>query len=185
MEAARNFVKNHLKIMRPNEYYGDILFNIKTFDISRYLDRIMVFNYLKKEQQNKSFQTYSSLSDCPFLTAENNFNGFSGGKFSKCFEIRIKKRYSNYVNYVILSFKESLNDIVHQSEMVAIHFHYHGQLLLSFIWDYIFVTTLNENITYRVFKMDSIEMVQRRNKGNDRCLEESIDYDKLRIGQAV
>ena len=74
-----------------NEHYGDILSNIKVFNISHYFDKIRVFNHLKGEPQNKSFETFSSLNDCPFLTSENNFNGFSAGTFSKCFEIKIKK----------------------------------------------------------------------------------------------
>ena len=168
-----------------NEHYGDILYNIKIFNISHHLDKIMFYNHLKDELQNKSFETFSSLNECPFLTIENNFNGFSGGIFSKCFEIKIKNEYSNYVNHVLLSFKESFKDIVHQSQMVAIHFGYPGQLLLEFTFDHIFVATPNETFTFHLFKMDSIEIVQRRNKQSDRCLEESIDYDKLRIHQAV
>ena len=168
-----------------NEEYGDILSSIKNFQISDHLDKIMVFNYLKNEGQNNSFETFSKLNDCPFLSFENNYNGFSSGTFSKCFEMRVKRKYSNYVSFVTLSFKESFADIVNQSEMIGIHFGYPGQLLLGFTFDHTFIKSPNATSAYQIFKLDSIEIVKRRNKQNDRCLRESIDYDKLRLQRAI
>ena len=168
-----------------NKYYGDILYNIKAFNISHYLEKVGVFHYLTDELGNDLYKIYSNLDDCPFLTFENNFNGLYGGMFAKCFELKIKKKYSNNVKLVVMYFKETFLDILSASEAVGIIFSFPGQMLLEFSFDHILRKNPNETDATQYFKMDSIEMIKRRNKKNDRCLENSMDYDDLRILQAV
>ena len=176
---------NIYKEKKFNEDFRDILYRIETFNILDYLNSTMVFHFLKNEQHNETMKIYSNLSSCPFLTFENNFNGFSSGLFAKCFEMKVEKKYSSYVNYIIFGFKKSFKEIVRRTSMIIVGFNYPGQLLLNFNFDHFLWKDKNDTTTTTGFKMDAIEIIQRRNKESGRCLEDSIHYDNLRIREAI
>ena len=168
-----------------NEDFRDVFYGIETFNILDYLNSTMVFHFLKNEQHNETTKIYSNLSNCPFLTFENTFNGFSSGQFVKCFEMRIEKKYSSYVRHVIFGFKKSFKEIVRRTSMIIVGFNYPGQLLLNFNFDQYLWKDENDTTTMTGFKMDAIEIIQRRKKENGRCLVDSINYDNLRIREAI
>ena len=124
-------------------------------------------------------ETFSSLSDCPFITFENNFNGFLNGSFGRCFEMKVKEKYSRYVLLVMLSFKKTFENIIRRYPIVFVRFSYPGQLLLDFIGDQHIWKYPSDRNTSVGFNIGSIEILRKRNKENSKCLEDSINFDSL------
>ena len=102
--------KRYSKYLRGDEeFYDDYwmsLFGRNAWSISDYLVNITVFHYLKNKKHTEAMETFPSLSDCPFITFENNFNGFNNGSFARCFELKVKVKYSRFVSIVALGFKK-------------------------------------------------------------------------------
>ena len=74
--------EDYLKYLRGqngfNEDSKDILRYYTTFNISDYLSNITILHNLRNEQKMTHVETYSKVESCPFITFENNFNGFHG-----------------------------------------------------------------------------------------------------------
>ena len=99
--------------------------------------------------------------------------------------MKIERKYSKYVSIVILGFKETFKDLISHSELIFLRFSYPGQFTLDSVADQFVWKNPNETTKFLTFKMDSIEMIKRRNKKEDKCLEDSTNYDYLRLKQAA
>ena len=181
--------KGYLKYLNgEREFYHDykeFMNGQKGWSIADYLANVTVFHYLKSEEHDNPIAKFSNLESCPFLTFKNTFNGFLMKAFSKCFELKINMKYSKYVAHVVLGFKETFKDLISNSEYIFLYFTYPGQLTLAFTADQLVWTNPNETTNFLTFKMDSIEMIKRRNKKEDQCLENSTTYDYVRLKQEV
>ena len=69
--------------------YKEFMNDQKGWSIADYLENVTVFHYLKGEEYDNPIATFSNLENCPFLSFENNFNGFLMSNFDKCFELKI------------------------------------------------------------------------------------------------
>ena len=85
----------------------------------------------------RPIETFSNIRNCPFITFENNFNAVNNGHFSRCFEMKIDKKYSRRVAFVVFGFKKNFQEIVRFSAGVMVRFSYPGQILLDFRADHI------------------------------------------------
>ena len=156
-----------------NMSYDDI-----TLDILDYLDQITVLQKLE-EGQNQSITTCSNAKACPYVVFENNYSGFFNTSFSKCFEMKITEHYSKNVEYVGLNFKTIFHNLMGHVSGVWIRFSYPGQLLRDPRSDQLIWRNLTGATKLVGFKIDYIEVLQRRNKKNKPCLSNSNLYDKV------
>ena len=165
--------------------YKDFLYDYRNMKITDYLANVTVLHHLKNKNHTNPMETFSSIDQCPFLTFENDINAMGFGSFYKCFGMKVAKRYLGYVSQVILGFKTSFDELVRKSEMIFVRFSYPGQLTLDLLVDQTLWKNLNDIKLLSQFKMDSIDIIKRRNKRNERCLENSTDYDNFMLKQAV
>ena len=170
-----------------NDNFWMSLFGRNNWNISDYLKNITVFHYLKDEKHTEAMETFSSLRDCPFITFENNFQGFNNGSFGRCFEMKVKEKYSRYVSMVFLGFKNKFENIARQSQYQAafVRFSYPGQLLLDFIPDEYLWKYPSDRNTIAGFNIDSVEILRKRNKKTNKCLEDSINFDSFWLKQVI
>ena len=180
--------EKYLKYLQGNTDFDDdywsSLFDQKPWNISYYINEIAVYHFLKDEYHAGPMEIFSNLYDCPFITFENNFNGFVHGNSDRCFELKVKEKYSRYVDFVMIGFKKTFEDLVRRTQSY-VRFSYPGQLLLDFAADdYIWNNKSDMNTTV-AFKLDSTEVLKRRNKANDKCLEDSIHHDVLWLKHVI
>ena len=161
------------------------LFDQNSWKLSDYLENITIYHYLKNKHHPKPVETFSSLKDCPFITLENNFNGFMNGTFGTCFEMKVKLKFARYVRFVILGFKKEFESIIRKKEGAFVRFSYPGQLFQDFVADQFIWQNPNDTNKTIDFKMDSMELLRRRNKANKECLEDSTNHDKLWLKHVI
>ena len=149
-----------------------------TLNISDYLDNITVYRYLRTGNYD-STETCSNPDNCPFFSLKNNFNGFYDKEFWKCFEMKIKQNYAKYVRIVILGFNTIYEDVLHQIGEAFVKFHYPGQLFLDFRGDHFLWKNRSETDQFVYCKIESAEILRRRNKEGQICLADSMLYDDL------
>ena len=177
--------EKYLEYLQGNADFSDDywsrLFDRKPWNLSDYFEEIAVY---LNEYTTAPMEIFSNLQDCPFITFENHFTGFVRGSFDRCFEMRVKEKYSRYVDFVMIGFKETFKEILTGNQSY-VRFSYPGQTLLDFAADeYIWKNASDMNTTV-AFKLDSTEILKRRNKANDKCLEDSIHHDVLWLKHVI
>ena len=163
--------------MSSYQDYKNIVFDQVTLNISDYLDNITVYYHLRTDQ-TYSTATCVNPNNCSFLSIKNNFNGFFGASFWKCFEITIEQNYSKLVYSVVFGFNDVFERVLPHVEKAFAKFHYPGQLLLDLRGDHILWKNRSDINQLTYFKIESTEILRRRNKSQI-SLADSMLYDDL------
>ena len=161
-----------------NPHFRKIEFHQVTLDISRYIKSILIGF---RPEINKKNEYCTNMNNCSSVTLENNYNGFvtDTSDFMKCFGFRVNKQYSKEVNYLQIYFHETLTSILRQFPGVQMLLNYPGQLLRKKGADQAIWTNPEQDGIFNSFNVDLTEMLIRRDKVNERCLDESKYYDDL------
>ena len=121
----------------------------------------------------------SDSNNCSPVTITNNINGFGAQNLWKCLGIKIDDKYSKNVSYLVITFKEEFSFLLKQIPVVGVVFNHPGQNLRKTDTDQIIWIDPDENRTITSFKIDSMEILRRRDKPSDRCLTDYASYDQL------
>ena len=140
-----------------------------------------LFEYIQLITVHWTNGTYGSCSNtksCPYFTFKNTFDGFLGTQFSKCFGIEIEKGYAlDIQDGVIILFKDDLNLLLNQVNMVQVSFNYRNQFIRPIggaqnVWPK--ATKRGE-----LFQITSVDIVYRRNTQKNPCESNWENYDEL------
>ena len=149
-----------------------------------------LFDYLTHVVVGKTDSTYephncTKKGSCPFLSTNNSFNGFIRYVFYKCFSVGIQQNFTQNITEVILYFEPKLGDTLQQmknaGQWVAtnVEFTYPNQFVtvnpqFTKIWQ-----TKNIRGATDWIVIGSIEVLKRRNKRKNPCVQDWMLYDDL------
>ena len=181
-------IEYYLKLLQGeysfNRKYEATSFENDTINILDYLDNITMFQRLSIEQRRPQLSC-SNPKNCSFVSFKNNINIFSGPTFVKCYEMKVKKEFSNSARFIILGFNNMFQSVVGQSEAIFALFRYPGQVLTDLTPDEILWKNASEKETLTMFKLASTDILRRRNKRNRECLSDFMSYDEVKIKKAI
>ena len=169
--------------MGLHQGYNNVTDSQDTLNFVDYLDNITL--YLRKSYSGPEVASCSNPNNCWLASLKNNFNGPINNSFTKCFEMKIEKKYSKHVYGITLYFKDSFQDVLRRTAITFIRFHYPGQLFLDFRADHFLWKNSNGTGDYVAFKIDSIEIIRRRSKPNKRCFGDARYYDELLLKHLI
>ena len=115
---------------------------------------------------------------------ENNFNGLNKGSVLRCFGFAVDSSKEGNVESLVVVFKPSLNDEIQKVRknslgQVFLGFNYPGQVLRNTgpwkpIWN-----VPNSSHAVLSTTVSSLEVLRRRNKNNDPCIENWKHFDEM------
>ena len=161
---------NYLK----GETFDEKLHNVNYSDVTFHLpDYILSSTIVRRNGTVESFNKMISHK------IEVTFSGVYLVNFIKCYGITLKKDYYKDVKIFQITFKRSsfLDPSMRSSHMFSIFLHYPNQFLLSnypkwfvtnSVWNYGFIHEV---------LITGVEMLHRRNKRKEKCLDNTMDYD--------
>ena len=156
-----------------NETYKDIDYDYITVNLYDYFEVLYIV------WKNRTESICLDKNDCPFLIFKNNFNGFLNYAFLKCFAVEINTKHWNTPLELFLSFNATLRTLLNGITFSG--FNYPQQFTRSwsftdgqYIW-----RTPEEHNAVETFEILSIETVVRRNKRNEPCFLDWMNYDNL------
>ena len=176
-----------------DERYNDIDFFDVTLDISEYLEQVFM-----RETDGMTLINYNCTirKDCQkILRMSNNFNGIIAGDINRCFGMEIERKAANTMLEIGVSFKTSLADILTQMKNASTVSNYFLEVSTSFAYPKQFLRTTDQyNLIWRMENgqkmgewiiMSSIEVLKRRNKMSDPCVEDWMHYDDLVLNRHI
>ena len=168
--------KTYLKYLKGenifNETYKDIDYDHITFNIYDHVESLIIV------WKNRTLTNCSDKNDCPFLIFKNSFNGFMNNRFVKCFALDTNAKHWNPPKFYMLKFNATLKTILKGYHVFV--FNYPQQLTRSKEFRNIWHNPEEHN-SVEMFEILSIETVVRRNKRNEPCFRDWMNYDKLLI----
>ena len=165
--------------VQGNETYKEISYEEVTINLFDFLGPIDI------ELKSKSLKDPSikciNIHDCLYLYFKNNFNGFMG-EFGKCFGIGINRTYyDDDVSDFQLHFDQSLEDILDQGLYIFASLNYPNQVFQNNLYTFpIWRTSMRHNTTDKI-SINSLEVLQRRNKRQKKCVTSWKTYDEFII----
>ena len=156
------------------ELYKNITYDQVTPNLNDY------FRYLNIYWKNSSIRDDScqSLENCQYLKFNNHFNGFHGTVFFKCYGVQIKSQYVKDVDTFFLSLTREFESVLKQVTDVYVGFYQPNQYLRPRgLFDRSVWSGSDYDSALEKFTITSVEILQRRNKRNKRCLENWKEYD--------
>ena len=175
--------ENYLKYLRGEVPFKENYTNIEFSQISLNLfDHIEELNIIWK---NLSINMCTDLKNCPFVFMKNNFNGFGGTAFWKCFGIELSRQYAKDVAQFGILFNGTWIHILKQIGQVFLGINYPGQFYRSLdakenIWP-----EPEKDKTVDTLTITSIEILRRRNKKSDPCLSNWRNYDDILLWKHI
>ena len=173
-----------------HESYNDI----DLFDLTLNLSDYLMYVRIRKTDNKWEKHNCSLKNSCPFISMNNNFNGFISGDFTRCFSISIDKNLTQNIYEIGGTFEPKLIDMLTQMKKaakgkygfaVSSTLAYPNQFLRTddrhnFIW-------LNQNgqWTDEWIIVRAIEVLRRRNKINGPCVEDWMHYDDLVLNKHI
>ena len=176
-----------------DERYHHLDFFDVTLDISEYLEHIYV-----RETDGMTLKIYNCTTrkDCQkILRMSNNFNGIIAGDINRCFSMEIEQKVTYTMLEIGVSFKTSLADILTQMKNAATVSNYFLEVSTSFSYPKQFLRTTDQyNLIWRMENgqtmgewiiMSSIEVLKRRKKMSDPCVDDWMHYDDLVLNRRI
>ena len=161
-----------------NETYKKIPYEEVTINLFDFLGPIDI-ELKSKSLKNRSIKCIN-IHDCLYLYFKKNFNGFMDG-FSKCFGIGINKTYYDDVSDFRLHFDRSLEEILDQGSYAFVSLNYPNQVFRNNLYHFfIWGTSMGRNKTDDI-SINSLEVLQRRNKRQKKCITSWRTYDEFII----
>lgn len=159
---------NHLEGNAFNESLLNISYEDVTIDLNTFL--------------SSAYVTYSngSLYTVDTIHIQSHFSGFWYSLFFKCFLVELNLPKRQNVKYVSLYFNRDLHQYWmknNYSNVMAKPNHRH-QLFLSETWKYLNGDRKEPYGFTAGFIMTKIEILRKRNKGQNYCMENFTNWDK-------
>ena len=166
---------------RIRDEYKRISYHNVTVDILEHVQLIVI--YLKNEPRSKNLSCTSS-KNCRYVKFENNFNGFNKDFPMKCFGFKLQTNISYNVESFTVVFQPNLEDEIYKVRkntygQIYLALNYPGQILRAPgswkpIWN-----TPNNSRSLLAITVSAMEVLRRRNKNNDPCLEGGALFDHM------
>ena len=161
------------------EYAQVGFFNV-TLNLFDYVK--MVKLYVRNVTINKPV-ICTAIENCTYVTFKNNFNGLSNGLFIRCFAFDINLKATGNVKALGVIFKQELRDAfqtISRSGLGAIYLglNYPGQMLRNTENYQSVGKRLGESLESLDIKSSSVEILRRRNKNDDPCFADWINFDE-------
>jgi hypothetical protein len=178
--SLEEYAKYLYGISNATDNYRHIGFNDVTLDLFEHLAGVQIF------WRSTNATNCTDNENCPFVRMKNNFNGLWFKQIYKCFGVEVQKEYAKEVKSIVVIFKPSLRNALSQIQTSAltetstfVTFNYPQQILkFSEAIQYIWPTGVSDK-NMDGFIITSIEVLKRRNKHNERCLEDWKHFDDL------
>ena len=161
--------------------YRRIRFNNVTLDILEYVQNIII--YFRNQPITKNLSC-TSVENCPYVKFKNNFNGLIKGSTMRCFGVEVDSSKRASVESLAVTFKPSLNNEIRKVRknnlgQVYLGLNYPGQVLRNTgpwkpIWN-----APNSSHAVLSTTVSAMEVLRRRNKNNDPCLENWKLFDEM------
>jgi len=164
-----------------DDKFNDIDYNNVTFNLSEYLvsDRV----YWKNG-------TYADTTYETDIVKQQykTFNGIWYGNFIKCFGIEVNNKYKNEIKFITKRYKQNefLDGINRHEKNIYVLFHYPTQFLLAGENLKSFQQNRISKKSYWLdFTITGMEILQKRDKRRDRCMNDNVNYDNLMLKEHV
>ena len=157
---------------------------------------INIFDYLQypilveKDDSPLNQTTCTGPNNCRSIELRNSFNGFSFKSFYKCFSIGINPKYAQNISMIVLRFDPLLAEKLKQmqemgSGTVYLTTNYRHQVS-KYVEKYqlIWQTASERNMNTEMI-ISNIEILKRRNKRGDPCIENWRDFDNWAINEHI
>ena len=182
--------ENLNKIGLDKEYYleylrGEYDFDPLYHDIDYHNVTLNIFDHFVhasihfKAKKNQTDGFCANIQDCHYLNFKINYNGTMKEGFFKCFGVEIKKDFSKDIDYYLLVLDNKLRHIIGEASSTVLSFNHPNQFIRNFYGNQPFRWSNKTKRGIDLIEVTSIEMLKRRNKKKDRCLEESMHYDEI------
>ena len=139
--------------------------------------------YFRNQPMTKNL-TCTSVENCDYVQLENNFNGFNKGFTIKCFGFKVRHEILDNVEAIYVAFKPSLSNEIYKVRknslgQMYLTLNYPGQVLRNTgpwkpVWN-----TPNDTRGMLAISVSAVELLRRRNKNNDPCLEGGALFDHM------
>ena len=170
----------YLKYLRGekilNQTAKNISYDYVTLNVFDYLNYV---NIIWKPETKKIQEICTDINNCPYFDFQNNFNGFYLQHIYKCFGIKIKSIYEKSVRSIILTFNDTLREILPEFGQKFVMFNYPQQILRNLGGSHNIWQNKEKTKTSEFFQITFIEILKRRNKNNNPCLVEWMNFDKI------
>ena len=178
--------EGYLKYFRgetdSNERYSKINYEDVTINLPEHLNAIQIF------LSSGKLLICNTGENCPYANFKTNYNGFAvphNELFVKCFGIEINQEYSKDVRSMIVDFKTTLAEELRQNVSVVGLINYPQQLLRSIGSDHFIWANYKDSKNVVRFKINSMEIMRRRSKPNDQCLDEWNYHDDFILNNHI
>ena len=169
-ETYLQYLKGHHMF---NESYGTIDYDHVTVDLFDHLQKLEIY------WKDNSNSTCLDKKDCASAIFRNNYNGFASAMFVKCFSLGHISKDDKVPRVIMLTFNATLKNILKNSGYVESLFTYPNQFTRADVKSqYIWYNPEETNIM-ETFEILSIETVKLRNKWNNPCFVDWMNYDDL------
>ena len=171
----------YLEYLKGETMLNDTGLNIDYEQVSPDLiDFVNSMSIRTRSESTEATHFCSEARNCNYINLKNNFNGYLfEGTFAKCFGIDIIRKNADDVVILSIDFMSIFADILKQIGRVYVFFNHPNQLLRD-PWGP--VTIWGKDNSYQkieFFSIESMEILERRNKRNHQCAVDWMMYDHL------
>ena len=182
--SSRGYLKYLSGKNLGNGSYQHVSYENVTIDLQDHLTSM----YIKwSGGSGADWEPCSSSKDCRFAKFKTIANGFaSGALIYKCFGLQLNTSYAKNISNVMVMFSSDLTKLLTKVRSVYASFIYPQQLLQRF--DGTRVSILNDlNAKWKApyVKLEALEIIKRRNKPNQQCFLEWMQFDDHVLKQHI
>lgn len=175
---------NYLQYLQGDIFddkFNEIDYNTVTFNLSEYYYSEVVY---WRNGSSSYFKDEADVVKKPYVI----FSGFWYGGFLKCFGFELNDKYKKEIRYIIKSYKQNefLDGFNREEKYLCVLFHYPGQFLLTFENFKRFRENRAKRSSYWLdLNIKGVEILKRRDKRGDRCMNDGESYDNLLLEEHV
>ena len=159
-----------------NKVYQDVEYDEATFNAFDYFKSILIS---WKSRETNFSRICSNINDCPYFIFSNNYNGMISDDFFKCFGVAIKKEFSKEVAHYMLIFRSELRNNIEDATSTLVSFNLPNQFIRNFGGNKPVKWRTDSKRGIDIFEITSVELLKRRNKRNEPCMDQWMSYDKI------
>ena len=134
---------------------------------------------LKSKKNQSDIRICSSIQNCSYFEFKNNYNVIINQAFLKCFGVEINKEYYKDMKYYLLRFDGKLKKVREEVSTSILSFNLPNQLLRNFRGNKPFRWSTKDRNGTKILEVTSVEVLKRRNKRNEQCMEDWMFYDNI------
>ena len=119
------------------------------------------------------------IKNCSYFNFKNNYNGIMKGTFFKCFGVEINKQFSKHIDFFIILFNKNLSYVIGEASASILSFNRPNQLIRNFHGMQPFRWSNNTELGIDLLEVSSIEILKRRSRKEEPCMDNWMSYDKI------